>query len=271
LPTFKLTLAYDGTEFVGWQRQASGTSVQGLLEDALSDLDGRHVPVMGAGRTDAGVHATGQVAGVTLAREIDSGALLRAINIRLPQTVRVVAAAAVPASFHARFHARSKTYEYRLWNSDVINPFERAYTWHVPPPSLDFAAMAAAAARIEGRHDFAAFQAAGAETHDTHRIILSSTLRTSSASRAADSGPRLERSKALTVETGGAGALITYEITGSGFLRYMVRTIIGSLVEVGRGRKPPEWIGEVLASRERARAGPTAPPEGLFLVRVDYE
>lgn len=257
MPTFKLTLAYDGTDFVGWQRQASGTSVQGLLEEALSDLDGRHVPVMGAGRTDAGVHASGQVAGVTLAREIDGSTLIRAVNIRLPPTVRVTGAVGVPASFHARFHARSKTYQYRVWNADVLNPFERAYTWHVPAPALNVEAMAAAAARLEGRHDFAAFQAAGAETHDTHRIVLSSTLRSAAAS-----GP-----------AGGAGgtALITYEITGNGFLRYMVRTIIGSLVEVGRGRKPDKWISEVLASRERARAGPTAPPEGLFLVRVDYE
>jgi tRNA pseudouridine38-40 synthase len=277
VPTFKLTLAYDGTDFVGWQRQASGVSVQGLLEEALSELDGRAVPVMGAGRTDAGVHASGQVAGISLTREIESDALIRALNTRLPQAVRVVAAAKVPASFHARFQARSKTYEYRIWNADVMSPFERAYTWHVPFPSLNVDAMTAAASRLEGRHDFAAFQAAGADAHDTNRIVFASTLRVLPVSLAnggtglADSATGFADGALPAPENTAAAALITYRITGSGFLRYMVRTIIGTLVEIGRGRRSSDWIAEVLESRERARAGPTAPAEGLFLVRVDYE
>src|SRR5438093_9033996 len=131
MQTFRFTLAYDGTGFVGWQRQASGISIQGLLEDALRDLDGRDVTVIGAGRTDAGVHALGQVAGFSLARTIAPDAVLRAVNSRLPPSVRVVSAQEAPADFHARFGARTKTYRYRLWNGEVISPFERQYAWHI--------------------------------------------------------------------------------------------------------------------------------------------
>ncbi|HKT81925.1 MAG TPA: tRNA pseudouridine synthase A, partial [Vicinamibacterales bacterium] len=132
MPTFKLTIAYDGAGLVGWQRQAVGDSVQGLIERACRELDGRAVTVTGAGRTDAGVHALGQVASVTLTRTIDARALVAALNARLPATVRVIAAEAVADTFHARFHARSKTYRYRVWNAEVLSPFERAYAWHVP-------------------------------------------------------------------------------------------------------------------------------------------
>src|SRR5881397_3242961 len=127
MPTFKIVLAYDGTGFVGWQRQAAGTSIQGVLEDALRALDQRDVAVMGAGRTDAGVHALGQVAGFSLERAIAPDALVRAMNVRLPASVRVISAETMPASFHARFDATAKTYRYRIWNGDVVSPFERRY------------------------------------------------------------------------------------------------------------------------------------------------
>jgi tRNA pseudouridine38-40 synthase len=247
MPTFRLTIAYDGAPFVGWQRQASGTSIQGLLEDALGALDGREVVVTGAGRTDAGVHAIGQVASVSIERAIDGPSLARAVNARLPETIRVTDASEAPVTFHARFNARSKTYRYRIWNAEVLSPFERAYVWHVAAP-LDVEMMAAAAVVLEGRHDFAAFQAAGAETRTTERTVFSSR-----------------------VSRGPESPLITCEISGTGFLRHMVRNIAGTLGEVGRGHHPVAWVEEVLASRQRARAGPTAPPEGLFLVRVDYE
>ena len=266
VPTFKLTIAYDGTGLVGWQRQASGISVQGLLEDALSELDRRHVAVTGAGRTDAGVHARGQVASLSIERAIDGVSLMRAINARLPQTVRVTGTLEVAAAFHARFHARSKTYRYRIWNGEVMSPFERAYAWHVPAALLNLAGMSAAAALLEGRHDFAAFQAAGTETQGTERVVFSSRV-------SGEPGGHLDSDD----EGRRAGAqarpneLITYEICGSGFLRHMVRNIVGTLVEVGRERRPVEWVADVLGSRERGRAGPTAPPEGLFLMRVDYE
>ena len=262
VPTFKLTIAYDGTGLVGWQRQASGISVQGLLEDALRELDGRHVEVAGAGRTDAGVHALGQVASVSLTRAIDRGTLLRALNSRLPESVRIVEAADAAPSFHARFDARSKTYSYRVWNGEVMSPFERAYAWHVPGPALDVAAMASAARLLEGRHDFAAFQASGSDTRSTEREVFSSRARYGSDPlRGARDPQPFDRM---------APGLITYEIAGAGFLRHMVRTIVGTLVEIGRGRRPDAWMSEVLCSRDRAEAGPTAPAEGLFLVSLDY-
>jgi tRNA pseudouridine38-40 synthase len=262
VPTFKLTIAYDGTGFVGWQRQASGTSIQGLLEDALRELDGRHVDVAGAGRTDAGVHALGQVASVSLERAIDRLALMRAVNSRLPESVHVVDAADAAPSFHARFDARSKTYCYRIWNGALMSPFERTYAWHVPSPTLDVATMASAATLLEGRHDFAAFQAAGTDTRTTAREVFSSRVRAGSDFLQGPGGPQPFHAT--------AHGLITYEITGAGFLRHMVRTIVGTLVEVGRGRRPAVWVSEVLRSRDRSGAGPTAPAQGLFLVSLEY-
>jgi tRNA pseudouridine38-40 synthase len=245
-PTFKLTLSYDGTSFVGWQRQASGTSIQELLERAFALLEGEPVAVSGAGRTDAGVHAIAQVAHTSLRREIDAATVVRALNNHLPPDVRVTDAVEVASTFHARFDATAKRYRYRIWNQPVMSPFERLYTWHIPGPVLDVDAMAAAAAQLEGRHDFAAFQTAGAETHTTERVISCSRI---SAER----------------------PLITYDVRGDGFLRHMVRGIVGTLVEVGRGRYRPEWMTEVLLSRDRTRAGRTAPAAGLFLVGVEYE
>jgi tRNA pseudouridine38-40 synthase len=245
-PTFKLTLAYDGTSLVGWQRQASGTSIQELLEDAFALLEGEPVAVTGAGRTDAGVHAFGQVAHVSLHRDIDAATVVRAMNHHLPPTVRVCEAAEVPSTFHARFDATAKRYRYRIWNQPVLTPFERSYTWHIPGPVLDVEAMDAAAARLEGRHDFAAFQTAGAETLTTEREVFRSRV---------------------TAEP----PLISYDVRGGGFLRHMVRGIVGTLVEVGRGRYRPEWMTEVLMSNDRSRAGRTAPAAGLFLVGVEYE
>src|SRR5438105_3249849 len=144
MPAFKIVLSYDGTDYVGWQRQAEGVSVQGLVEAALRELDERDVPVTGAGRTDAGVHALGQVAGFSLQRAISAGTVRRALNARLPASIRVVEAEDAAPAFHARFDARSKTYRYRIWNGDIISPFEHRYAWHVPG-ALDIAAMAAAA------------------------------------------------------------------------------------------------------------------------------
>ena len=263
MPTFKIILAYDGTQFVGWQRQASGTSIQGLLEDALSELDQRDVAVTGAGRTDAGVHALGQVAGFSLERAIAPDALVGAINARLPDAVRVLSAVEAPPTFHARFEAKTKIYRYRIWNADVMSPFERAYAWQVPGP-LALEPMSAAARALEGRHDFAAFQAAGGETLTTTRVVFSSRIDAGLKSNATSPARRATSSEACE------GRLIVYEIAGSGFLRHMVRNIVGTLVEIGRGRRPVEWMSEVLASRDRARAGPTAPAEGLVLVGVEY-
>ncbi|HET6955802.1 MAG TPA: tRNA pseudouridine(38-40) synthase TruA [Vicinamibacterales bacterium] len=248
---FRITLSYDGAGFVGWQRQASGVSIQGLIEDVLQVLDGRPVTVIGAGRTDAGVHALAQVAAFALAREIDPATLVRALNAHLPPAVRVLEAAIVPASFHPQFNAHAKAYRYRMFNADALDPFERGRAWHLPG-RLDVDAMRAAAPLLEGRHDFAAFQAVGSAVETTERHIFSS--------RIAECGSL----------TGSPSAILCYEVVGNGFLRHMVRIIVGSLVEIGRGRRPAEWLGRVLMSRDRTAAGPTAPSEGLFLVRVEY-
>lgn len=252
MPRFKLTVAYDGTGLVGWQRQASGPSVQSLLEDALTILDDAPVSVTGAGRTDAGVHALGQVASATLARQIDAATLVRAINAHLPDEVRVLDARETAPTFHPQFQATSKTYRYRLWTAAVVDPFEYRYVWHVPPPALDLSAMHAAAAMLEGRHDFAAFQTTGGAPGPTERHVFSARL----TERPADDPQP---------------GLLVFDIRGDGFLRHMVRAIVGTLVEVGRGRRDAAWMRELLASRSRAQAGPTAPPAGLFLVRVDYD
>lgn len=263
MPHFKLTLSYDGTAFVGWQRQAEGDSIQGLLEGALAALDERPVVVAGAGRTDAGVHALGQVATCSLTRDTDAGTVVRAVNARLPPAVRILDAVAVSAAFHARFSSTSKIYRYRIWNGEVLSPFEFPYVWHLPSPPLDAEAMDAAAKILEGTHDFSCFQGTGSATHTTER-----TLYSSSVTRGAEVSPYVGRAATATAT---AASIITYEVSGNGFLKHMVRAIVGTLVEVGRGRRTASWLQDVIASRSRSCAGPTAPASGLFLVSVSYE
>lgn len=240
----KLTIQYDGTDYVGWQRQATGTSIQGLIESALEPIEGGPVTVTGAGRTDAGVHAVAQVASVSLTTTIDEAALQRALNAALPQAVRVIQVERAAPDFHARFNARGKTYQYRIVNGPFISPFEHRYGWHLPHP-LDVPLMQEAGRALVGTHDFAAFQGAGTEVKTTERTIT-----------------------ALEVEFDDPHVSIT--ISADGFLRHMVRAIVGTLVEVGSGRATAEWVTEVLQSRDRSRAGPTAPARGLFLMSVDY-
>jgi len=242
--TLKLTIAYDGTAFAGWQMQANQRTVQGALEDALLPIEGTRVVVHAAGRTDAGVHAAGQVISFSLASQIPCDALARALNVRLDQDVRVMHAEDAPETFNARFDARTKTYHYAIYQASVVPPPLRHFVWHIPR-ALDVAAMNEAAAALVGEHDFAAFRAAGGDVVTTRREILASHM----------------------VSRDGQ---VVYEVTGTGFLRHMVRNIVGTLVDIGRGRRPVEDMIRVLLSGDRAHASATAPPQGLTLVRVDY-
>jgi tRNA pseudouridine38-40 synthase len=213
----------------------------------LSALEGAPVSVHGAGRTDAGVHARGQVASARVTVRHEASTLVRALNAHLPGHVRVLAVEDVADDFHARFSATGKRYEYLIRNAAIVLPFERAYVWHLPE-RLDVEAMRAAAAHLVGTHDFATFQSVGTTVVSSVRTITHSDV--------------------VRRDTGG---LLAYEVTGTGFLRHMVRTIAGTLVDVGRGQRAPDGIPALLAGRDRARAGATAPPHGLFLVRVVYD
>lgn len=242
--TLKLTIAYDGTAFAGWQMQAHQRTVQGVLEEALDAIEGTRVVVHAAGRTDAGVHAAGQVISITLTSAIECDALVRALNVRLDRDVRVMNAEVAPERFNARFDAREKTYHYAVYNAPVVPPPLRHFVWHVSQP-LDVTSMNEAASVLVGEHDFAAFQAAGGDVITTRREILVSRV----------------------VSRDGQ---VIYEVVGTGFLRHMVRNIVGTLVDIGRGRRPVDDLARVLRSRDRAQASATAPPQGLTLVRVEY-
>jgi tRNA pseudouridine38-40 synthase len=244
---FKLTLQYDGTEYVGWQRQGNGPSIQALLEDSLERIEGARVVVHGAGRTDAGVHALAQVASVAMSAALEPATLARALNAVLPAAVRVLGVEEVEPHFHARFSSVGKVYEYRIVNAPFVSPFLHRYVWHIGQP-LDLDAMREAGTRLVGRHDFAAFQGARSPAATTVRTVHTIDW---------DDG-------------GGYDLPLVMRIEGDGFLRHMVRNIAGTLVETGAGRSRPGSMPAILASRDRTQAGPTAPASGLFLVRVLY-
>jgi len=240
-----LGIAYRGSAYHGWQSQPDGHTVQDHVERALGAFADRPVSTVSAGRTDAGVHALGQVASARLHTPLADARLARALNAHLPETIRVVHLATVPDDFHARFSARGKTYEYRIWNGPVLPPFLRFYTWHRSFP-LDVALMQQAADAALGAHDFAAFRSAQSVNHSTVREIGRAAWRR------------------------GDGDLLVFEIAGNGFLRYMVRSLVGTLVEIGWRRRPPEDIARLLNQPDRSAAGRTAPPRGLFLMKVEY-
>ncbi len=257
--TLKLTLAYDGTAYAGWQRQPRVPTIQALLEEALAEIEGRSVVVHGAGRTDAGVHALGQVASVQLAHPIEGITLTRALNAKLPEDIRVLRAEEAPDNFHARFKARRKVYRYWLSSGPVALPFDRRYVWHLPN-HLNLEDMRQACVTLCGTHDFTAFHTADGNTraHSTVRTLFALSVNNSPGSGFFGLVPT------RLVD------YITVDITGDGFLRHMVRTITGTLVEVGLGHRTVGTVAKTLATRQRQQAGPTAPPHGLFLVRIEY-
>ena len=256
---FRLTLAYDGTDFLGWQsqgRRGDARTVQGVLEAALGRLaDGARVAVAGAGRTDAGVHAVGQVASFDLPRELEPGDLLRALNALLPEDVRVLDAQRAQAGFHARKSAVSKLYRYVLDTGPIQLPARRRIAGHVPW-SLDEARVHAAAALSLGCHDFASLASAGHSVKTTLR-----TVTRSEATFAAVEEPW---------RAGGMGATLVYEVEADGFLRKMVRSLVGGLVAVGRGALAVEDLQRALEARDRRCWPAPVAARGLTLVRVDY-
>jgi tRNA pseudouridine38-40 synthase len=223
------------------------------------------VVVIGAARTDAGVHALGQVASATISHTLETASLRRALNAMLPRDVRVLDVEEAPEGFHARYGARAKTYRYYIANGELVSPFAWRYIWHVVQP-LAIEPMASAARAIEGRHDFSAFRAAGSETATTVRTITASAFRV-----AEDQDLFWQPSKLAGHHDSATGRVLLYEVTGEGFLRHMVRAIVGTLVEVGAGRREAGTMATILASRDREAAGPTAPACGLCLVRVAFD
>lgn len=245
-----LTIQYDGTDFHGWQEQEGLRTIQGELRRALSLLEGREVTLHGAGRTDAGVHAEGQAASVMLTREFEADALRSAVNGNTSRDVRVINAVPVNADFHARYSAKSKTYCYRIFNERVMSPFWMRYALHEARP-LDVRAMREAAAVLIGEHDWTTFSAAQAEARTRVRTVT-----------------RLDVDERRS--SCGRGRLIEIRISAEGFLRYMVRSITGALLEAGRSESNVGAIRRALEARDRRLSPATAPAHGLTLVEVEY-
>lgn len=256
--SFKLTVAYDGADYVGWQVQPNGPSIQAVLEQALKSVTKQAVSIIGSGRTDAGVHALGQVASCTIdSWNATADELRKALNTQLPDAIVVHQVVDAPNGFHAIRDAYGKRYRYQLQIGGAHDPFEHRYRWRLNR-SIDVDLMRTAASLIVGEHDFVSFQAAGAPRPTTVRHVTACEL--------IEQPDPLGQDQRISAQR----QLLAIEVEANGFLYNMVRNIVGSLVEVGRGKHAPSWISDVIAARNRDVAGPTAPPQGLFLLRVDY-
>jgi tRNA pseudouridine38-40 synthase len=246
---FKAIIAYDGTQYSGWQIQVDQPSVQQTLEAALQRITGESSRMVASGRTDAGVHALGQVVSFSTSSRLSADDLCRALNAHTPRDISIRALSEAQHGFHAIRDATSKRYRYVIDDHGLADVFQRRHAWHVPQ-RLNIEAMAGAARALKGRHDFSSFEASGSERASSVRTVTDIQV------------------------ARGEGTLqdkIVIEIEADGFLYNMVRNIVGTLVEVGRGAQTEEWVKDVLAARNRKAAGPTAPPQGLFLVCVRYE
>ncbi len=266
-----LILAYDGTDFAGWQRQPDAPTIQGCVEEALGKLLGEKVVVCGSGRTDAGVHALNQAANFKTSSTIPGENLVKALNNLLPPTIRIKEAREVPAEFHARYDAQAKTYRYRILQAPVCSPFLGRFVCHYPYP-LDRPRMAEAAQLLEGEHDFTSFAA-------VEKPLVGEGLHGPPEEREHHKGAPLPREDNARMVRKvfysrllwrPRTSILVYEARGSGFLHHMVRNIVGTLIEVGRGNLEPQDLLRILAARDRTQAGPTAPAKGLCLVKVEY-
>ncbi len=245
LRTIRLTLEYDGSAYHGWQRQSNALTIQEVVETSLARLIGREVRLHGSGRTDAGVHALGQVAHFRTESKLPLAAFREGLNSLLPRDIAILQAEEAPADFHARFGAKAKTYEYRILNRTVRSPLHLQHCWQMGLP-LDLDRMREATRFILGEHDFAGFQSSGSEVKTTTRRVLAATWE------------------------GSPGDWIYFRITASGFLRGMVRALVGTIVEVGRSKRRPEDMLHLLEAADRRLAGQAAPAAGLYLVAVVY-
>jgi len=248
---YKLLIQYDGTDFHGWQVQENDRTIQGELERVIGTLDDAEVKVIGSGRTDAGVHAEGQVANVVLNRPFTPDKLRAAINGNLWRDIRIVNVEKAPDEFHARFSATGKTYVYRIINAPVMSPFWRRFAHHEARP-LDVGRMTAATRLLLGEHDWTAFSSAQADGENRVRNVTDCSIESHWDNRANSS-------------------IIEFRISAKGFLRYMVRSIVGTLIEVGRGEKDSDTIQTAIINGDRNLAGKTAPAQGLTLLKVDYK
>src|ERR1700692_2274209 len=249
---FKLTIAYDGTDFHGWQVQTTKPTIQGEISNILGRLTQERVQLYGAGRTDAGVHALGQVASFKTLSGLSASEFQRALNALLPPSIRIVAANEVGPTFHARWSAKGKIYRYRIYRGKVVPPLLWRYVLHYPFP-LDEEAMKDAAARFVGLHDFTSFAAStGSEDDDKERNMQREIFST-----------ELRRTE--------DGEELWFTVHGRSFLRYMVRKMVGTLLEVGRGKLTPADIDKLYELKDRSKSGPTVPPHGLFMVMVDHD
>lgn len=244
MTTFKLVLEYDGTQYAGWQRQPNVPTIQATVEDALAAIAQTRLTLVGAGRTDAGVHALGQVASFRTERGLSQREWLRALNAHLPADISALSVEAVPDTFHARYSAKGKLYEYHLMNRSERAPLLRARSWMLYKP-LDYAAMAEAAVSLTGTRDFSSFETAPTDNDNPQCSLQQADLRRH-------------------------GDLIILSFYADRFLKQMVRAMVGTLVEVGQGKRTSADMRDVLAAHARAAAGRTAPAHGLYLVRVDY-
>jgi len=241
----KLLIEYDGTNYQGWQVQPKGPTIQGILEEKLGLLTGRPVQLFGSGRTDSGVHALGQVAHFKTQSRMDIHTIQRALNSLLPPDIVIQKVEEVDEGFHARKHSKSKIYEYRILNRNLRSAFHRGYVWHIPQ-KLNLAEIRKATQSLVGEHDFSAFCTVGSPTRTTVRRVIRAEWRR------------------------GRDGLLRFEIEANGFLKQMVRSIIGTLVEIGKGKMKAVEIRMILNSKDRKEAGPTAPAQGLFLKKVKY-